>query len=403
MTHNFLRVAICSVFVLASVWAHAQASFDLTDTYMQEVRTFTNTLGTAEWVSGMIVFEGELTATQYAVPKATNPTTGFDVASVMLLAQVKLFDELPPTNDLANVQGAVAAVRDAPASATGKYFVWGSTNSAPVAWVPLMSTNGTQFAVNHDATNKITFVFHYPPALPPTNVTYQVFIGEPTDSELEPSEKVTSFTTETSGINSVSLLGAGALQEVSSASGVTGPLSSSIGFSVYVTSKGILFILDTQDEQGPGSFTVKAWINGAWVVVGTVQANGLGHYEFYADAGAPLVVGDSYKFMVVDEIGNPHVLPNAVAVKAITMKSVVMEPLVMLVQFNTEPGRMYQVWVAESPSSTNWTPAVVYYPTAGVDGYDSNPFTVVDSTTTIKIPRNEGSPAKAFFKIIKTN
>ena len=167
---------------------------------------------------------------------------------------------------------------------------------------------------------------------------------------------------------------------------------------VYATANGILFILDPVNEQGAGWFTVYAKINGEWVEVGKIQSDGSGHYEFLAYPGL-LQVGQSYAFRVIDEIGDPHNL-DSVAIKTIKMESVVMEPDVMVVTFNTEAGRSYQVISAESLTASDWTETVIHYPTDGGWGYGSGAFTAAGTTTTVKIPRNT---QKAFFKIRKVD
>lgn len=387
---------ICSVVaLLCCLTAQAQSAYVLTDGNTSGDVTFTNSLGTAELDGTMIVFEGQLDAN--ITVDATEGTNGYSLASLQLLTQIKLFDELPASNEVGTAQGAVAALRDAPESTTGTFYVWGSTNTVtPVMeWVPLYQSDGTTpFAVTDGSTNYITFVFNY------THNSYQVFIG-PTPTTQVASEAVTSLTmVGENGIDGVSLLGVGGLEEFSTASGVVGPLSSTIGFSVYATADGILLILDPVDEQGSGWFTVFANIGGNWVEVGKVQADGSGHYEFLAYPGL-LQVGQSYAFKVIDEIGNPHELADPVAIKSIKMESVVMEPDVMVVTFNTEAGKSYQVISAESLSAATWTASAIYFPVAGGNwGYGSEPFTAGGTSTTVRIPRNT---EKAFFKIRKTN
>lgn len=370
-------------------------TFNLTDTNTSDSHTFTNVLGTAEVVDGMIVFSGELVAD--FVVDATTSSSGALLASVQLVTQVKLFDELPTAGEVGTVQGAVVALRTTPEQPAGTYYGW-----ATGGWVQLTnSATSSPFAVTDGATNYITFVFNYSGQgeEPPEPVIYYVFIGETSSSQVD-SQSLESATTST-GITSVSLSGEGALQAVASASGSPVPLSSSVGFSVYATAKGVLLILDTQNEKGPGEITIWAKIGGEWVKVGTVQAQGEGsnHYEVLADPG--LVVGQAYEFKVIDEIGNEHKLDQAVEVKTIKMESVVMDASVMYVTFNSEGGRSYQVLVADAPGSATWIPAVVYYPVLSGWGYGSEPFTAETSSTTIKIPRGVSAAEKAFFKIIK--
>lgn len=393
-------IVLCCALVGANL-VSAQSSFVLTNGNSGTESVFTNSLGTATVVDGLIVFEGQLDS-DIIVAKAVNPTTGLPVAALQLLVQIKLFDELPASNEVGQVQGAVAVLRDAPESTTGTVFAWGSTNNV-MEWVPLYQSDGmTPFSLADGSTNYITFIFNYAGVtnVPQTNVTYQVFIGDTAWTQTA-SDPVTTLTVETDGINGVSLLGTGALESFASASGSVGPLSSEIGFSVYATSQGVLFVLDPVNEQEVVGkyFIVKAFINGEWVEVGKVLATGAGHYEFYAYPGM-LQVGQSYAFMVIDEMDNPHTLP-AVEIKTIKMDSVIMTPEYMTVTFNSEAQHQYQVISAESLTAETWTATAIYYPMSGGGwGYGSDPFTAAESSTTIRIPR---STTKGFFKIRKVN
>ncbi len=402
MKRRLSQLAACVVTGFACLTAPAQTTFNLEDTGTFDIRVFTNSMGTANWTndSSMIAFMGELDST-FNVTSAYNETSGDYIASLQLVAQIHLFDELPVSNVVGDVQGAVAALRDAPASSNGIYYVWGITNSAPLAWVPLLQTNGVPFTITEGDTRYLTFVFSYP--VSSGNVTYRVFVGETRDTQY-PSEEVTSLTTETGGLTGVSLLGIGGVQQVGSASGVVAPLSASIGFSVYATSQGVLLILDTEKEQGEGWIIVKAKINGVWVEVGRYWADGSGsnHYEFYATY--PLVVGQPYEFKVIDEAGNVHTLSQPVEIKTIKMERVVMDASVIFVTFNSEVGRAYQVMVSDTLSSTNWIQSAVYFPKDGDEwGYGSTPFMAGGVSTTIKIPRGESPTNRAFFKIIKVD
>ena len=151
---------ICSVVaVLCCLTAQAQSAYVLTDGNTSGDVTFTNSLGTAALDGTMIVFEGQLDAD--ITVDAVAGTNGYLLASLQLLTQIKLFDELPASNEVGTAQGAVAALRSAPESTTGTFYVWGSTNTvSPVMeWVPLYQSNGvTPFAVTDGSTNYITFV-----------------------------------------------------------------------------------------------------------------------------------------------------------------------------------------------------------------------------------------------------
>ena len=115
--------------LLCSLAVQAQSGYVLTNGVDSSVTTFTNTLGTAELDGTMIVFEGQLDADIEV--DAVAGTNGYELASLQLLTQIKLFDELPASNEVGTAQGAVAALRDAPESTTGTFYVWGSTNTVP--------------------------------------------------------------------------------------------------------------------------------------------------------------------------------------------------------------------------------------------------------------------------------
>lgn len=384
--------------VLCCSIVRAQGAYVLTDDNTSVSHIFTNSQGTAALDGTMIVFEGQLES-DMTVDAATG-TNDYNLASLRLLTQIKLFDELPASNEVGTAQGAVAALRDPtpPESTTGTLYAWADDPSdnpdEGMTWVQLRTKEGGDtFSLTDGSTNYITFAFNY------TSNRYQVFVGEEPTAQTA-SAPVTSLNMGgKDGIDGVSLMGVGGLGRVASASGDVGPLSSAIGFSVYATADGILFILDPVDERGSGTFIVKAYINGAWVKVGSVESKGSGHYEFLADPPGLLQVGQSYAFQVIDELGNPHNL-DSVAIKTIKMESVVMEPDVMVVTFNTEAGKSYQVISAESLTASVWTATTIYFPTANGWGYGSGAFTATGATTTVRIPRNT---ERAFFKIRKMN
>lgn len=397
MKHVNEWIFVVSMVLCCSI-ARAQGTYVLTNETTSAEVIFTNSLGTATNEGTMIVFEGQLES-NFEVDYARDTNSNYDLASLRLLTQIKLFDELPASNEVGTAQGAVAALRDAtpPESTTGTLYAWADDPSdnpdKGMTWVQLLTKEGgNTFSLTDGSTNYITFVFNY------TYNRYQVFVGPQPNTQI-PSAAVASLNMGgKNGIDGVSLIGVGGLERVASASGSITPLSSSIGFSVYATANGILFILDPVNEQGAGWFTVYAKINGEWVEVGKIQSDGSGHYEFLAYPDL-LQVGQSYAFRVIDEIGDPHNL-DSVAIKTIKMESVVMEPDVMVVTFNTEAGKSYQVISAESLTSSEWTATVIHYPTDGGWGYGSGAFTAAGTTTTVKIPRNT---QKAFFKIRKVD
>lgn len=402
MNHRYFGLACSCLTAFLCVMAHGQSSFILTNTiYTAETYTFTNSVGTATNSNGMVVFEGELKS-GLTVAKALSIDTGFNLASLQLLAQVKLFDEPLSSSEIGTVQGAVMALKDAPAATTGKYYAWGSSDGITMGWVPLLWTNDQQFAVNDGDSNFITFVFHYPSS---GNVTYQVFIGDESASVMEPSKPVMSLTPLSGGITGVSLLGVGGLTQVATAGGPPGPLSTAVGFSVYSTASGFLMSIDTVSENGSAPIIVNALINGDWVEVGRVTdviGSGDNHYEIYAKADSGLVVGQSYRFKIRDEATHEYSFPAAIVVKAVKMEAVSFEADSFTVSFNSEPNGSYRVIVASSPSApaADWAAEPVFYPTAkGFSATASDqPFTTMGTLTQVKIMKNR---AKAFFKVIK--
>jgi hypothetical protein len=377
----------------------AQASYPLTDYGTGEIRVFTNSVGTADTNGTMVVFEGQLDS-DLNITSAYNDVSGRYLASVRLLTQIRLFDELPVSNEVGDVQGAVAALKVSSSPDVGLYFAWGVSNSV-LTWVPVMNTNGTQFAVADGETNYVTFVFSYPTGMDP--VTYQVFIGKDTDLDMTPSDPITSLTTETDGINSLSMLGVGGVQQVGSASGSPSPLSTSIGLSVYTASNSVCADIYTVGERGTMPIKLYAWINGAWVLVGTVpNVYGDGDHKYHILLTG-LTPGQSYRFMVIDETGRQFELRDAYEVKTITVGEAALETVtvaamemqMLTVTFNTEANRRYKVMISESLTApaNQWTVESVYIDSLGEFVSE---FTATGNQSQVRIPVNR---YKAFFRI----
>ena len=371
--------------------------------------TFTNTTGTAYTTNGtMVVFEGQLDA-DWGIAKAYDSTSEKYLASVRLLTQIKLYDELPASNEVGNVQGAVVALRDETGSSNGTYYVWGVTNAAPVAegWAPLLSTNGTAFTVVEGATNYITFVFSYPESGP---VQYKVYIGDVGDTVMSPSVWVTSATTATAGITSVSLVGSGTLEGVASTNGSPVSLSSSISFDVFysVASNKVYGVVTTEGEQGSNLIKIMAWINNGWVLVGSFAPIGDGEGHTYYVALTGLTPGQSYKFLVEDEEGHEFYSTASQVVRTINIGETYfsmaddLQMRMMNVKFNTEKGKCYQVRVSSdlSRSADQWQVEYVRHcKTDGTFGVLTNEFVAGDGDQSlIQIPVNTN---KAFFKIFQ--
>jgi len=345
----------------------------------------------------MIVFEGQLDAGM-TVTSAWNKTANAYIASVQLVVEVKLFDELPSSNEVGNVRGAVAALRTGTGSTTGLYYAWGITNNAPATWVPLMTTNGTQFVVGEGSTNSITFVFRYSDSDP---VTYQVFIGE-AGGDLQPSEAVKSVTTSMTGIESVSLLGSGVLQSVASASGTPGSLSSKLSMNVYYSSNSVCADINTVAESQQGTILIHAMINGKWVLVGKVDKT-VGEFDnTYHVVLSGLTPGQTYQFKVYDEAG--HIYEESLTVATINIASsfVDMEMQMLTVTFNSDVGHHYEVRVASDlgVAASLWTVEdVEVYKNGSWSGSLTNSFLAGTTETTIRIPKS--SRDRAFFRIYR--
>ncbi len=381
------RLLVSTVF-LASLCSLAEDTFLVTNNNTSAVHSFTNTSGTASVVDGMIVFEGELTA-DLSVPSAYDGN-GILLASVQVLVQVKLFDELPSAEDVGTVQGAVLALNDDPDdpdSTTGTYYAWGTNG-----WVQLTnSVTDELYATAKNATNIITFIFNY--STDP--ITYQMNIGTTSASD-ELSQVITSTETTGSGITSISLSGSGSLDldGVSSASGSTAPLSLGMSISVYYASNSVWATVSTVGENGNDTIEIFVKVGDAWEPVGEIIPCGEGAHVYTVELNG-LVPGESYMFMIKDEEGHEFYLSDPLQVKVIMVGEMVMvtemEMKKLAVTFNTEVGRRYRVKVSDSLTSGEWTVEEVY-----IDGAFTNVFMASENQTQIRIPINKN---KAFFRI----
>lgn len=404
MNLKFRLVLFCLAGVLLGRQAMAQGTFTLTNNVSGQPVVFTNLVGTLSTNGTLIVFEGQVDSA-ISVPKDLNTTSGSYLSSLQLLTQVRLFDELPASNEVGSVQGAIAALRNSVGSSIGTYYVWAVTNGGLVGWTTLQTTNvpSTTFSVTDGATNYVTFLFSYPAS--GGAITYQVYVADESDTNNTPSLAVTSPTAEANGINAVSLLGIGVLSAVGSKSGDTVPLSAAVDLSVYASTDGIRIEIFTTNESGNGAITVYALINGVWTVVGVIPADkvkgyGSNRYVLYATG---LGIGQSYVFKIVDEANHTHVSSMPIEVKTIKMEAVSLTLENIRVSFNTEYGRKYQVKVSGDLALplSQWSVEEVSVYDAATDswsGYTADPFMAGPGVqTVIQIPKSQN---KAFFKVI---
>jgi hypothetical protein len=387
-----LMILSVSVIFFAGLYSQAGNTFPVTNKVDNVEHTFTNTLGTALLEDGMIVFEGELVAD---MPVAAAYTNNKLLASVQLVVQIKLFDELPGATDVGeNVQGAVLALNDAPEnpdSTTGTFYAYGTNG-----WGQLTnSVTSEPYATYENKTNIVTMIFDYTDS---DAITYRVDVGNPTPSG-QLSQTITSPATSKTGINSIALSGIGAL-DVGGLAAVGGspvPLSLGMSLSVYYASNTVWATVNTVSENGHDPIRIHAKIGGAWVLVGSVdKPYGEGDHAYTVPLSG-LVPGESYMFKIEDEESRTFFIPEPLQVQVIqigeTAVETWMEMQMLSVVFNSKPGKRYQVKISESlGAAASWTVENNVY----INGGFTNEFTAVGEQTQIRIPVNKN---KAFFRI----
>ena len=133
------------------------------------------------------------------------------------------------------------------------------------------------------------------------------------------------------------------------------------------------------------------------------RISGVARYSVGEGANAYSVVanglsaGGAYYLKVIDEVGNVHLSLTPVAVDSLKVDAVRLDLQHVMLRFNTEPGRRYQVEV--STDLVTWRTEYVSAPTAkGWTPFATEPFMAGPGThTEVRVPRNERS--RAFFKI----
>jgi len=180
---------------------------------------------------------------------------------------------------------------------------------------------------------------------------------------------------------------------------ITHPMSTAIDILLHATPGGVTIQLWTVDEAGCGDIVIYAWIDNDWVEVGRVPAwlvvgEGANAYSVVANG---LSAGGAYYLKVIDEVGNVHLSLTPVAVDSLKVDAVRLDLQHVMLRFNTEPGRRYQVEV--STDLVTWRTEIVSAPTAkGWTPFATVPFTAGSGThTEVRVPRN--GRARAFFRI----
>lgn len=102
MKHVNEWIFVVSMVLCCSI-ARAQGTYVLTNETTSAEVIFTNSLGTATSDGTMIVFEGRLDS-DIQVTAKPGTTNNYDLAALRLLTQIKLFDELPVSNEVGAAQ-----------------------------------------------------------------------------------------------------------------------------------------------------------------------------------------------------------------------------------------------------------------------------------------------------------
>ncbi|MDD4025385.1 MAG: hypothetical protein PHN85_05620 [Kiritimatiellae bacterium] len=399
MKNSIMTALLLSAFFLAVLHSQAETTFLVTNKIGDTEYTFTNTSGTASVEDGMIVFEGELVA-DMPVPAALTSDNKM-LASVQVVVQIKLFDELPGAEEVgAGVQGAVMALNDDPGDpgvTTGTFYAYGAGG-----WVQLTNSyTHLPYTTYENKTNIVTMIFDYTAA---PAITYYVDIGNPEPAN-QVSQEITSPVTDESGINSISLAGSGAFEvdSLAATGGSIVPLSLGISLSVYYAGTGVWARVSTVGEDGHDPIRIFAVIAGKLTEVGVIyDTHGDGGDHVYTVPLGGLVPGESYLFSILDDEGHTFVMSEPLQVKVIevgetaveTVPVMEMEMKMLAVVFNSEPGRRYQVKISESlDAAASWKVEDAVY----INGGFTNEFAAAGAQTQIRIPVNKN---KAFFRII---
>ena len=387
----------CTLLFVASV-VHAAGTVDIPDTYDSDVtNAFDIADGTTLSTNGvLIVFEGELSFD-------TNVTAVVDgsdrmLASTQLYVQMKLFDDLPSVDSFTNAQAAVLGLFDTGDLTNGTlYAISGSGASA--GWLQL-TNSAAPIAVAEGNTNLVTIILRYPEGSF-TTYEYTASLSDPDNTTQVTSQNLISPLNTESGIATIGVVGEGALVSSANAAGDPAPLSSRIDFSVYQTTNG-LFLVDlyTVDENGNGTLDVYAKIDGVWVLIGTVDAEGEGsnHYQLTVTG---LTVGESYLFKVIDEEDRTHLSNGEIEVKSIKMDAVQLTiDNFFIIEFNSEDFKSYQLIVSADLNTpiADWDVEDVQV--NGDQGWSVEMDTfqgTAGGRTQIRVPRDE---TNAFFKVI---
>ena len=398
----FLMTAVLVMGVLTGL---AQTTVDIPDTYNSLVsNTFDVTDGTIVSNAGvLVIFEGELSIDTNVTASADN----YDrvLASTQIYIEMTLFNDLPDVNLFTNSQAAVLAVFDESSTTEGTLYALSDLGSE-ISWVQLTNNaTATPIAVTAGTTNLITVILRYP-GTGYTDNEYTVSISEydSVNNESGPmiaSQNLNSVTEPTTyEITGLSLMGEGAVSSMSNVSGDPELLSARVDFSVYQSTNGVFLVdLYTVDENGEGYLDVYAYIGGEWVLIGSVKANGDGshNYQVYVTG---IVLGESYRFKVVDEEGHTHLSYGEIEVKNIEMHAVQLDLETFSIQFNSDESRIYSLVMSSDISAPldQWTVETVQVKVDGVLGVEQTKFSGgPGGTTQISVPKNRN---KAFFKIL---
>ncbi len=346
-----------------------------------------------------IVFAGELVNETDVT--ATDDGDGRYLASIQLYLQMEIFEGAPDPSMYDTAQAGVIAVLDESSTTEGTLYGLTRDTNDDFVWEQLLDDSNNPIPITAGTTNVLTIVMRYPDDSSYNDYEYVVTLAPAEDpSSSISSQNITSPDTGDTGITSVKLVGEGSLTTYASTSGDPAPLSSQIDFSVYYSNGEFLVNIFTADENGSGELEIWAEIDGSWVLLGSVQAEGYGNHQYQLVVSG-LSVGESYRFKVVDEEDRTHTSFGAIEVKSIQMQAVTLDMDTFSIRFNSEAGKRYKVVTSADMNKpvAEWSVSEVqvYGPNGWTDFVPEFQGVPESDQTVVRVPRTSDT---AFFKVL---
>ena len=349
-----------------------------------------------------VVFQGDISN---SFAQVSSDTTNH-LASAQLLVQVTLGSILPSATTCADRQGGICFSNNA---GVGDIYAW-STNG----WLKLGLTNNGAMTVASNAWVLLTFVANYSGAdtavlggTPSNTIFYQVYLNgtnlvpsaancyahgslftnNVNGSYLQSSANYTGL----GGISGFYLSGSGSMNTLLATTGtpltntISSPLSSQINIRAYQGADGVYVEFMTQDEQGMGPIMLQL-LNASGVAVWTNMQAAVGSgNHLYRFVVPGLLLGGSYTFRVIDEVG--HTFSQNATVTAFAAEMLKMSPEGVTMSFNTAPGQQYTI---------QWT-----HQLGGVWSNAIPAFTASDTHTNVFVFYPDSTAPSCFFRILQ--